>query len=41
MGTYIALAVYEKVLNHEELPAGVWEQIHSRVELLKNIENES
>ena len=37
----IAVAVYEKVLDPEELPGGVWEHIHPRVELLKNTEIEA
>lgn len=36
----IALAVYERVLDSEELPAAVWEHIHPRVELLQRTETE-
>ena len=34
----IALAVYERVLDSEELPAAVWEHIHPRVELFQRTE---
>ena len=36
----IALAVYEKVLDPEELPDGLHEHIHPRVELLQRTEAE-
>lgn len=36
----IALAVYEKVLDPDELPPGIWEHIHPRVDLLQRTEAE-